>query len=153
MDINQFTAEMPGRLVRIEGGDHAFIPEPLPPNWEFPPRLWPLVAEAKRLIGILEGIGRVLPNPAILLRPTEDREAIQSSALEGTYATPRQLLIFELDPPNVATESDEVNRFREVHNYRRAIQHATTSDLPISLRLIRELHGLLMREYEANRRT
>ena len=76
---------MPGRLQPIARGDHALVPNPLPPDWEMPQRLWPLIAEANRVIGVLEGIGRVLPNPAMLLRPTEDREAIQSSALEGTY--------------------------------------------------------------------
>ncbi|MBI3464077.1 MAG: hypothetical protein HY000_13625 [Planctomycetes bacterium] len=59
---------------------------PLPPDWEFPIRLWPLLAEAKQQVGILEGLGRNLPNPAILLRPLADREAIRSSSLEGTYA-------------------------------------------------------------------
>lgn len=144
MEIGKFTPDMPGQLLPIPGSEHAFVPSPLPPNWEFPNRLWPLVAEAKRLMGVLEGIGRVLPNPAILLRTTEDREAIQSSALEGTYATPKELLIFELEPSNAETESDKANRFREVYNYRRAIQHATSSELPISLRLIRELHQLLL---------
>ncbi|MFM7316024.1 MAG: Fic family protein [bacterium] len=120
------------------------MPDPLPPNWEFLPGLWPLVAEAKRLIGVLEGIGRVLPNPAILLRPSEDREAIQSSAIEGTYATPRELLLFDLEPGNPETESASVNQFREVNNYRLAIQHAVASDLPVCQRLMRELHRILL---------
>ncbi len=141
---NDFSNSSPGKLVAIEAGEHAFLPNPLPPDWQLPERLWPQVAEAIRVIGVLDGIGRVLPNPAILLRPTEDREAIQSSALEGTYATPKELLLFELDPGDAPSDSDRGNQFREVYNYRRAIQHATGSDLPISLRLIRELHALLM---------
>ncbi len=103
-----------------------------------------MVAEAKRLIGVLDGIGRVLPDPAILLRCSEDREAIQSSALEGTYATPRELLLFELEPKIAESESDPSNSYREVFNYRRAIQHAASSELPISLRLMRQMHEILL---------
>jgi Fic family protein len=144
MEIRLFCDSPPGKLVPIEGKEHAFVPDPLPPTWQLSERLWPDVTEALRVIGVLDGIGRVLPNPAILLRPTEDREAIQSSALEGTYATPKELLLFELSPPEPSANTDATNRFREVYNYRRAIQHATISSLPISLRLIRELHNLLM---------
>lgn len=144
MDIRHFKSEMPGSLVPIGLGDHAFLPNPLPPDWPFSARLWPMLVEAHRVIGILEGVGRLLPNPAILLRPTEDREAIQSSALEGTYATPRELLLFELEPANEETDSDTLNQHREVFNYRRAISHAVKSDLPICQRLIRELHAILL---------
>jgi Fic family protein len=142
--IKDFKPEMPGSFVSLASGDQAFLPNPLPPEWEFPTRLWPMISEAKRLIGILDGIGRVLPNPAILLPPTEDREAIQSSALEGTYATPRELLLFELEPEQREDEPDTVNRFREVYNYRLAIQHAVASQLPICQRLMRELHKILL---------
>jgi Fic family protein len=55
------------------------------------------LAEAKQEIGLLEGIGRSLPNSEILLRPLQNREAIRSSSLEGTYATPEQLLLLEPD--------------------------------------------------------
>jgi Fic family protein len=144
LELKHFTPEMPGRLQPIARGDHALVPNPLPPDWEMPQRLWPLIAEANRVIGVLEGIGRVLPNPAMLLRTTEDREAIQSSALEGTYATPKELLLFALEPMNAKSEYEAANRHREVFNYRRAIQHASGSDLPICLRLLRELHAILL---------
>ena len=144
MELGLFRKSSPGPIIPIEGNEHAFAPNPLPPDWQLTERLWPEVTEAVRVIGVLDGIGRVLPNPAILLRPTEDREAIQSSALEGTFATPKELLLFEMSPPEPAADTDASNRFREVYNYRRAIQHATKSTLPISLRLIRELHEILM---------
>ncbi|MBM4074650.1 MAG: Fic family protein [Planctomycetes bacterium] len=145
MELDLFCSSSPGQIVPIEGNEHAFVPNPLPPlDWALNERLWPNITEAVRVIGVLDGIGRVLPNPAILLRPTEDREAIQSSALEGTFATPKELLLFEMSPPEPAADTEASNRFREVYNYRRAIQHATNSQLPISLRLIRELHELLM---------
>jgi len=98
VDLAKFSANSPGQLVPIEGNESAFIPNPLPPIWDFPSHVWPLLAAARQQLGILEGIGRNLPNPTILLRPLEDREAIESSRLEGTYATPKELLLFEMEP-------------------------------------------------------
>ncbi len=147
MDISKFQTDSPGRLTKIEtswGSDHAFIPNPLPPHWNFPNDLWPLLAEAKQQLGILEGLGRNLPNPAILLRPLSDREAIRSSSLEGTYATPKELLLFELQPRESTSEHDKTNDQIEVFNYRRALTHGTSSPLPLSLRLIKELHQILL---------
>lgn len=97
------------------------MPLPSPPQWGFPLRLWPLLGEAKQQLGILEGVGRTLPNPGILLRPLEDREAIRSSSLEGTYVTARELLLFEIEPRDVKSEGDPANDQREVLNYRRAL--------------------------------
>lgn len=146
MDPKRFSPAAPGDLVTIAGRESAFVPHPLPPaRWEFPANLWPLLSEAKHHLGVLEGIGSVLPNPSILLRPLSDREAIQSSRLEGTYATPRELLLFELQPPPPSpSESDRTQDFREVYNYQRALEHAAHTELPLSLRLIRELHGILL---------
>lgn len=144
MDISLFHQSCPGTIVPIQNGEHAFIPAPLPPDWTFPVVLWPLLAEAKQQLGILEGIGRNLPNPAILLKPLEDREAIRSSSLEGTYATPRELLLFELDPKEPASGLTPENDHREVFNYRRALHMGTNTELPLSLRLTRDLHRMLM---------
>ena len=145
MKTSLFSAESPGKVVPIAGGEHAFVPDPLPPNWEFPAELWPLLGDAKQQIGILEGIGRLLPNPGILLRPLEDREAIRSSSLEGTYATPKELLLFELSKPEPESPDDPVNDHREVWNYRVALRHGVESNLPLSLRLLKEMHEILMR--------
>ena len=144
MDISQFQTGAPGEIIPIPEGDHAFVPYQLPPKWDFPVRLWPLVAEAKMQVGILEGLGRNLPNPAILLRPLEDREAITSSRLEGTYASPRELLLFEMQPGDPQSEAEPANDWREVFNYRKALYLATQSELPLSLRLIKDLHAALL---------
>jgi len=158
MDIKQFAATSPGFLVKIPrdpitGNQHAFVPAPLPPDWEFSTRLWPLLADAKQQLGILEGIARSLPNPGILLRPLEDREAIKSSRLEGTYVTATELLVYELHPKDSKSEDDPVNPQREVFNYRRALHEGNASDLPLSLRLIRELHKTLMTGVRGKART
>jgi len=147
MDTKHFTNKSPGKLVRIEtlwGTDHAFIPDPLPPAWDFPHRLWPLLAEAKEQVALLEGIGRGLANPNILLQPLAGQEAIQSSALEGTFATPEQMLLFELDPKQPSSEDDPVNTIKEVANYRTALKYGLESELPLSLRLIKEMHRILL---------
>lgn len=149
MDIHLFQSDRPGDLVtitrdNITGSQHAFIPHPLPPRWEFPLRLWPLLAEARQQLGVLEGIGRNLPNPGILLRPLADREAIRSSQLEGTYATARELLLFEIQPRQSRSEDDPANAQREVYNYRRALHEAANPVLPLSLRLVRDLHRTLL---------
>jgi Fic family protein len=139
-----FKSNAPGNLVAIQNKKFAFVPRPLPPNWKFPLELWPLLGEAKQQIGILEGIGRNLPNPTILLRPLSDREAIQSSRLEGTYVTSKELLLFELEPTESKGERTPTNDRLEVLNYRRALNHGVTSELPLSLRLLRELHRILL---------
>ena len=143
MNISKFTADAAGRLIQ-DGGRTHFVPFDLPPTWEIPRQLWPQVVEANRQLTLLEGVGRYLPNPAILLRPVVDREAIQSSRIEGTYATAREYLLFELTPKEPVSEADPVNDQKEVHNYRKALEMATTSQLPLSNRLIRDLHRELL---------
>ncbi|MGL4513906.1 MAG: Fic family protein [Lacipirellulaceae bacterium] len=147
MQYNDFGPHSPGQLSAITafwGGDRCFDPSPLPPEWRFPEPLWPLLNEANRQLMLLEGVARSLPNPAILLGPMRDREAILSSRMEGTFATPRQLLLYEVDPQLADSEHDPRNQHREVANYAKAFEHAVASPLPVGLTLIRQLHQLLM---------
>ncbi len=147
METRAFDSNSPGHLVPIVaewGKDHAFVPRSLPPEWEFPIELWPLLSEAKKQVGLLEGLGRTLPNPSILLRPMSDREAIRSSRLEGTYASPKELILFELDHRESDSADGRQNDQREVFNYRKALIHGTETELPLSLRLLRELHQILL---------
>src|SRR4051794_33881998 len=104
MDSTRFGSAKTGRLVRVSIGDAdwAFIPQPLPRAWNVPLELWPLLAEAKEGLARLDGIGRTLPEPELLLRPLQSREAIRSSALEGTYASAEELLLYELGQQELA---------------------------------------------------
>jgi Fic/DOC family N-terminal len=113
MDIRKFKESTPGQIVPIDGGEHAYVPNPLPPKWKFPEKLWPLLLEAKEKLMLLEGLGRNLRDPGILFQPLQGREAIQSSALEGTYATPRELLLFELEPKQPTEQDDPANTWKE----------------------------------------
>lgn len=149
MDIDAFGEKKTGRLVRISGlrGEmHAFVPHLLPPAWEIPRGLWPLVRDARAEIAGLDGIGRYMPNPQLLLNPLQYREAQLSSRLEGTFASPRQLMLFEMDPEMVTVEEGDIDAVKEVFNYKRALnyQRQVQEELPLSLRLIRDLHRLLL---------
>jgi len=124
----------------------AFTPHPLPPKWDWPESLWPLLVEERTCLASLDGTGKHLFNPEILLWPLQNREAQLSSKLEGTITDPTEQALFQADPRYPVSESDPNNAFREVFNYRRALRLRLdgTNDLPLSKRLVRELHEVLM---------
>src|SRR6266571_4965370 len=151
MDAKDFiSGQMTGKLVPIPKGladaKIAFIPAPLPPKWEWPDSLWKLLVEARKCLSSLDGTGKHLPNPEILLHPLQNREAQLSSQLEGTVTDPQQQVLFEADPRYPISKEDPNNAFREVYNYRKALRLRLEgqNDLPLSLRLVRELHAVLM---------
>ena len=84
----------------------------------------------------------MLPNPHLLIGPFLRREAVSSSRIEGTITSYGQLLLFEADPTN----DDQSEDRQEVANYVKALEYGLDrlSTLPVSLRLIREVHGQLM---------
>lgn len=150
MDATRFTTEMSGRLVRIElpqGKDWAFVPNPLPREWEVPSReLHDLLGDAREMLGTLNGIGQTLLNPFLLLRPLQQREAIRSSSLEGTHVHALDLLQYEKDPAEPTSEQDERNAWKEVWNYNVALQRAVAdlAQLPLCNRLIQQAHSNLL---------
>ena len=149
MDSSRFSDASPGKLVRISSPDPdwAFVPDSLPPRWEYSVRLWPLLSEAKAALQRLDGIGSYLPNPDLLLMPLQQREALRSSSLEGIYATPEELLMFELHPRSPTSTSDQANAWREVANYGEALRQGYSKlreGHPLSLRLICQLHAWLL---------
>src|SRR5262249_7640388 len=123
-----FTAEAPGKLVKIPEGNHAFVPNPLPPNLHLDWQLANQLSEANLALGELSGAGRILPNPHMLIGPFLRREAILSSKIEGTIASSEELLLFEVDP---APKPDNVNAL-EVANYVAAMEQGLRrlKDLP-----------------------
>jgi len=131
-----------GRLVNCIGCYQAFIPDPLPPEIDFPNSLLRSLSDADRLISKLAGEGRTLRNPHLLMRPFIKREAVLSSRIEGTQATLGELLVAEAGGV-VARSPDDL---REVGNYVTALEYGINrlSELPLSLRLVTELHEKLM---------
>ncbi|HEX9734353.1 MAG TPA: Fic family protein, partial [Thermoanaerobaculia bacterium] len=132
-----------GRRVQCPGGYRAFVPDPLPPPIQWSAELAARLSEADRAIGRLAGEGRRLPNPHLLIRPFVRREAVLSSRIEGTQATLGELLAAEAGAAVERSPED----LREVGNYVVALEHGVQRlhDLPLSLRLVRELHEVLMR--------
>jgi len=152
MDPKEFNpTSMTGRLLPVAnvqpGVEAAFVPNPLPPKWKWPNELWTPLIEARKSLASLDGTGKHLPNPEILLNPLQSREAQLSSQLEGTITDPQQQVLFEADPRYPTSKSDPNNAFQEVFNYRRALRLRLEgeNDLPLSLRLVRELHAVLMK--------
>lgn len=132
-----------GSLIQGTLGYWAFVPSPLEPELEFDHSFVRLLSRADRALSELAGIARTLPNPHLLIRPFMRREAVLSSRIEGTQASLSDLLFFEA----ASTNNPEVPDVREVANYVRALEYglARLNDLPLSLRLIREIHERLMR--------
>jgi len=132
----------PGRTVRCAEGCSAFVPHPLPPPIEWSADLVSALSDADHLLGRLAGTGGRLPNPHLLIRPFVRREAVLSSRIEGTQATLGELLASEAGARVERSPAD----LREVANYVAALEYGIERlrRLPLSLRLIRELHGKLM---------
>jgi Fic family protein len=100
---------------------------------------------AHKALAALDGTGKHLLAPDLILKPLQNREAQKSSSLEGTYTDPRQQVLFALDPSVPESAADPHNAMREVFNYATALRvRRETEGLPVSLRLIRTLHGVLM---------
>ncbi len=146
MNKSRFSKNSLGTLEKIitdDGYDWAFTPVPLNEKWEMPQELWPTLSKAKEELARLDGVGRHMHgNCEILLTPLQKREALKSSSLEGAYATAEELLLFEKKPKDPTSEHDQVNAWREVFNYGKALQvgQDLMTSLPISIRLIKEMH-------------
>lgn len=138
-----------GRFVRQQGGAEgyaAFIPAPLPPTppLVFGPELREAVEAASHALGRLDGLSASL-EPDLLLYMYVRKEAVLSSQIEGTQSTLTDLLQYENAEAPGVPEQD----VREVSRYVAALQHGIErlrGGLPISLRLIREVHGVLVRD-------
>lgn len=151
MDPTLFEKNTPGRLLRVGQGEDAywsFVPNPLPPDLPPDAELVRALFDATYSLAELGTMGRVLPNPHLLIGPFLRREAVLSSRIEGTRTSIADLYAYEagqlpmlgLEP--AVPEAD----VREVLNYVTALEYGLQrlSTLPVSLRLMRELHQHLM---------
>lgn len=131
-------------------GCHAFLPAPLPRELTLDGQTQLVLSSADLAVGRLAGAGRLLPNPAILIAPFVNREALESSRIEGTQASLSEVY------SSAAAEGPESVDIREVRNYLRALQHGRdrlSGGLPLSLRLIREMHAILLDGVRGEERT
>lgn len=148
MDPSKFQASTSGKVIRLPQGYWAFVPAALPPALTFSPSLVAALSDADRALGELKGLGGTLANPHLLIRPLARREAVLSSRIEGTRASLDDLLAYEATEAKNSPLSflETGSDVREVHNYVRALEYGLERihTLPISQRLIREIHARLM---------
>jgi len=124
----------------------AFVPAPLPPDLTYEADLVLALSRADAALSELSGLGRRLPNPHLLIAPYLKREAVLSSRIEGTKASVSDLLMDEL-MDEVKEERPADADVKEVRQYIEALEHgiARLSELPLSLRLVCEMHERLMK--------
>ncbi len=144
-DDNKAQPERAGQYVRQPGGYRAFVPAPLPPD---PPiriegRLQQALSRADRALGRLDGSITTLPNPDLFVMMYVRKEAVLSSQIEGTQSSLQDLLAAEARIFSDTRPRD----VEEVINHVRAMNHGLPRlrDLPVSIRLIREIHAILLR--------
>lgn len=142
-----------GRYIRQPGGYRAFLPAPLPPQ---PPlqlegELQALLSQADRALGRLDGSIQTLPNPDLFVFMYVRKEAVLSSQIEGTQSSLQDLLAAEA---HILTP-DRPRDVEEVVNYVNAMNHglARLHELPVSVRLIREIHERLLQGVRGMRLT
>ena len=149
MEITRFEKSPIGRLVPItvvEGDqrwDHfAYIPKPLPTTLQLDQKTWGAITDATAALARLDGAAHRLPNPYLLVRPALTKEALSTSALEGTFAAIEDVLQADL-----LEESELTASTAEVRNYILAAEHGLEliKTLPVCRRLVTEVHRVLMR--------
>lgn len=144
MNPKEFRAPEAGPVVRAPRGYWAFLPAPLPPRLVWDDELVRALSRADAALSELSGLGRHLPNPRLLIASYIRREAVLSSRIEGTRASLSDLLLDELVTGAGPADPADV---REVRNYVTALEYGIErlGTLPLSLRLVRELHQHLMK--------
>jgi Fic family protein len=141
-----------GKLITQPGGYKAFVPEKLPPD---PPlriesALQNLLSQADMALARLDGMGYFLPNADLFIAMYVRKEALLSSQIEGTQASLEDIFEYESgDKP------ENINDVAEVINYIRALNYGMDrlKTLPMSLRLIKEIHGVLMQGTRGGNKT
>ncbi len=133
-----------GRYVEQPADYRAYIPVSLPPSpaLRFDTELVELLSTAATALGRLDGIAITLPNPSLFVAMYVRREAVLSSQIEGTQSTLDDVLTFEINP-----KADHIPKdVEEVVNYVAAMTYGLQrlAELPLSLRLLKEIHGRLL---------
>ena len=138
-----FVSGRAGRVTRTLHGYEAFVPHPLPPTLNLDWNLGRAIGDAERALGNLSGIGSTLQNPHLLINPFMRKEAVLSSRIEGTQASLSDLFLFEASGEPERDTTD----VREVANYVTALREGLdlVKEIPVSLRLLRDMHRTLMR--------
>ena len=147
MRYKDFEDSPSGRLVSTVYGEKAFVPAPLPPDFDLS-KVTLTLASAMAAMGELKGACRLLANPYILIRPLQRLEAQTSSAMEGTYTTADALVMAE-----AGFDKSPTAEAIEVNNYSRALAWSVSQleQLPLSVRLLKGAHKILLEHVGHNR--
>ena len=142
MNQNDFHSPKAGQVIETPRGYRAFIPAPLPPEISYDPDLVLALSRADAALSELSGLGRNVINPHLLIASYIRKEAVLSSRIEGTRAGIADLLINDLQVLENSSSAD----LSEVQNYVAALEFGIgrLHYLPLSLRLVREIHARLM---------
>ncbi len=144
MRPDAFSSQALGLVRKHPTGFWAFHPAPLPRRLDLPHDIINLLDEATGAVHRLGGVGRLIPNPHLLIGPHLRLEAVLSSRIEGTKTDVGQLLRFEAGEMPPADEADDA---QEVENYVLAMEHGLerlSAGFPLSIRLLREMHERLL---------
>ncbi len=144
MKKSDFSKNAPGEVIKTLKGFLAFVPTPLPPEVTWSNKLLFALSKADRSLARLAEIGNAFPVPHVVVRPFVRKEAVLSSQIEGTHTSFEELLSYEAGQLSLFGDLEDT---REVHNYVRALDYGLErlETLPLSVRLIREIHGVLLR--------
>ena len=144
-DVNETRMHRAGRYVRQPSGYRAFIPSPLPPDppVAVSPEMQVLLSKADRALGRLDGSIQTLPHPDLFVFMYVRKEAVLSSQIEGTQSSLQDVLAAEAQ----ILSPDRPQDVDEVVNYVRAMNYGLErlKELPVSVRLIREIHAELLK--------
>ena len=143
MKTTDFTPETPGKLIQLPSGHIAYLPEPLPLKLEWSNKLLNALSRAESRLATLEEVSKAFPDPQSLARSFIRKEAVFSSQIEGTHTSFESLLAFEAGqrgPNGYLLEA------QEAQNVVRALDYGLErlQSPPLSTRLIREIHAVLM---------
>ena len=143
MKKTDFSNNAPGDVIKTLKGYLAFLPAPLPPDVVWSNKLLASLSRADRSLARLAEVGNAFPVQHIIVRPFIRKEAVLSSQIEGTRTSFQELLSFEAGQLSLFSGMEDT---REVHNYVQALNYGLErlETLPLSIRLIREIHGILM---------
>ena len=131
-----------GKWIKTLEGFVAFVPNPIPRQFDLNTSLVYLLDKASRGVAMLAGVGETLPNPHLLINPFVRREAVLSSKIEGTQSSLSDLYLYEA----TRGRRDPVGDALEVANYVEALEHgiAALEKLPLSVRLMNQIHEHLL---------
>ena len=143
MKRSDFSKNAPGKVVNTLRGYLAFIPAPLPPEMTWTNKLLAALSQADRSLAYLAEVGNAFPVPHVVARPFVRKEAALSSQIEGTRTSFETLLSYEAGQLRLFGDLEDA---REVHNYVLALDYGLErlERLPLSMRLIREIHGIML---------